>query len=321
MSRLQTTHHSPSPRYDEEQHFTDLSAGIQPASNEPEVEPTERDDQSVCSCPRNANDNQDTLQSQGRVQTQVLSASFCERMREVEIFISGGHDGNATQAVPYYSPNNDPAQRSTWDGPSAEIFERPQPSNMEATRTQLPRVLTLHDFRGIAEGKLFILPGARGDIQAIMLDSVPAPFQLEGPLSLYLPTYNDGWLFRSGEIVSQDVIPESSVIICRPRWLMDGTIEELRRFGSLSICMVVVSKAWDVQGAMRPAYKLSSSQNANVAIAQMVREASQGVSINQAAVRIEPRNQQAIQEALQFCAGRGMQVLEAKFLTHFLFII
>lgn len=91
MSRLQTTHHSPSPRYHEEQHFTDLSAGIQPASNEPEVEPTERDDQSVRSCPSNANDNQDTLQSQGRVQTQVLSASFRERMREVEIFISGGH--------------------------------------------------------------------------------------------------------------------------------------------------------------------------------------------------------------------------------------
>lgn len=110
-------------------------------------------------------------------------------------------------------------------------------------QTQLPVVTTLDYFRSIAEGDHFILPGPRGDIQAIMMDFNPPPFQLEGPLSLYLSAYNGGWLFQSGETVSKEVIPELNVVVCRPRWLMDGTIGDLRGFGSLSICMIFESKA------------------------------------------------------------------------------
>lgn len=154
-----------------------------------------------------------------------------------------------------------------------------------------------------------------------MMDSVPSAFQLEGPISLYLKEYNGGWLFHSGEAVPSEVIPESCVVVCRPRWLLDGTIEDLRRFGSLSICMVLGSNAWDLQGVVRPAYKLTSSANPNVAIAQMAREAKQGISIIQAAVRLKTENQEREQEAVQFCLVRGMQVLRSEFLTRVLFII
>lgn len=188
-------------------------------------------------------------------------------------------------------------------------------------QTKLPVVTTLDDFRSIAEGDHFILPGPRGDIQAIMMDFIPPPFQLEGPLSLYLLAYNGGWLFQSGETVSTEVIPELNVVVCRPRWLMDGTIGDLRRFGSLSICMIFESKAWDLHGAMRSVYKLSFSANPNVAIAQIVREAEKGVSVIQATVRLEPGNQEKVQEAIQFCSVREMQVLQSKFLTRVLFII
>lgn len=188
-------------------------------------------------------------------------------------------------------------------------------------QTQLPVVVTLNDFRSIAEGDIFILPGPRGDIQAIMMDFVPPQLQLEGPLSLYLSTYNCGWLFRSGDAVPTEVIPGSNVVVCRPRWLIDGTIGDLRRFGALSICMVVESKAWDLQGAMRSAYKLSSSVNPSVAIAQMVCEAKQGVSVIQAAVKLELGNRDKAQEIIQFCSGRGMQMLQAKIFTDILFII
>lgn len=85
--------------------------------------------------------------------------------------------------------------------------------------------------------------------------------------------------------------------------------------------MVLGSNAWDLQGVVRSAYKLTSSANPNVAIAQMAREAKQGISIIQAAVRLKTENQEREEEAVQFCLVRGMQVLRSEFLTRVLFII
>lgn len=83
MSSSQTTNHGPKPSGDQGQHSTNLL----------EVDPTECDDESVCSCHTDT-ENRNFLQYQETPNTQTLSASFRARMMEFDFYLKEGQVGD-----------------------------------------------------------------------------------------------------------------------------------------------------------------------------------------------------------------------------------
>lgn len=84
MSLPQTTTHGEKSGGDQGRHSVNLL----------ELEPAERDDESVCSCRTNTDNGQTVLQFQGTPYMQTLSASACENM-EVDFYLKKGQVGNS----------------------------------------------------------------------------------------------------------------------------------------------------------------------------------------------------------------------------------
>lgn len=175
---------------------------------------------------------------------------------------------------------------------------------------QLPRVLTLNHFKTLSEGDRFTIPTPDRTIQGLIMEYEPTSTDLEGPPALYRLDYNESWLFSSGKgVPPQEASSDPSVTVCRPPWLLDGTVQEMKQYGQVSIWIVVSSTAADYQGVVRTAFKRTTQRHLNVAIAKILMEATRGISTDLVLMEFVPKDLAFAEAASRYCSKKGIKTL------------
>lgn len=162
----------------------------------------------------------------------------------------------------------------------------------------------------LSEGDRFTIPIPNGSIQGVIMEHAPMSIDLEGPPDLYEREYKGSWLFPSGEgVPPQGIISDSCVVVCRPPWLLDGTVQEIKQYGKVSIWLIVSSTAEDGRGVIRPAFKRTSQGQLNLAMARILTEATRGISINLVLMEFTPKDLACEEAASRYCSKKGIKTL------------